>query len=314
MTNLLFMLFLAFLIVTFVLLVLIIPARFGKIIYTFMTKLEAKLYGLHQNSIDIGEMNINLLQNNSPEKPTIVMLHGFSSDKMIWSRFARFFIKDFNVVIPDMAGHGDTGFNESWDYSGPAQAQRIVKLLDKLKLKKVHLVGNSMGGFISAHFAQMYPERTLTITLIDPAGVISPKPSDMDKMLSQGKNPFEVNNRAEFDIFYAMTMAKPPWFPRFIFAALSEQYQQRKAELMRMFADFAGKYMLDEKLNEIKAPTLLLWGEKDRLIHIESVNVWQQGIENVTVKTWPDIGHMPMLEIPKESAKECLAFLNNASS
>jgi len=310
MLNLL-ILVLAILVLTITLLILLVPAKFGRFIYQSMTSLEAKIYGLHQGNIDIGEMNISLLQNNSPEKPTIIMLHGFSSDKIIWSRFARFFTKHYNVVIPDMAGHGDTGFDPSWDYSGPAQAERVAKLMDKLSLDKVHLVGNSMGGFISAHFAKMYPQRTLSITLIDPAGVISPVQSDMDKMLAQDKNPFDVSNRAEFDAFYAMTMAKPPWFPRFIFAALTEQYIQRKAELMHMFADFHGKYMLDSSLDEINAPTLLLWGEKDRLIHVESTNVWQAGIKNIQVKTWSDIGHMPMLEIPKKSAKQCVDFLNN---
>jgi len=290
-------------------LLIFFPAIFGRFVYKFMTSLEAKIYGLHKNSVDIGEMNISLLQNNSPEMPTIVMLHGFSSDKIIWSRFARFFTNQFNVVIPDMAGHGDTSFDKSWDYSAPAQAERIAKLLEKLQLEKVHLVGNSMGGFISVHFGKMYPERTLSLMLIDPAGVMSPKASDMDKMLEQSKNPFEVNNRAEFDEFYAMIMAKPPWFPHFVFAALSEQYQQRKAELMHMFTDFHGKFMLDSSLDSIKAPTLLLWGEKDRLIHVESVNVWQQGIADITVKTWPNIGHMPMFEIPQKSAKECLDFI-----
>lgn len=305
----LLLIFLTILMLVIVFLILFAPAPFGRFVYKLMTGLEARIYGLNQRNVDIGEMSISLLQNGSPKKPTMIMLHGFSSDKAIWSRFARFFTKQFNVVIPDMAGHGDTGFDKSWSYSGPAQAERIAKLMDKLKLEKVHLVGNSMGGFISAHFAKMYSERTLSITLIDPAGVVSPQESEMGKMLAQHKNPFEVNNRTEFDRFYAMTMAKPPWFPRFIFAALSEQYQQRKTELMHMFGEFYGKDMLDSSLDDIKAPVLLLWGEKDQIIHVSSVSVWQSGIKNARVKTWPDIGHMPMLEIPKESAKECLNFI-----
>jgi pimeloyl-ACP methyl ester carboxylesterase len=253
-------------------------------------------------------MNISLLQNSPSEKQTIIMLHGFSADKMIWLRFARFFTKKYHVIIPDLAGHGDTGFDKDWDYSGPAQAERIVKLLDKLSLEKVHVVGNSMGGFIAAHFAKMYPDRTLSITLIDPAGVVSPA-NDIDKILAQNNNPFDVNNRAEFDTLYAMTMEKPPKVPNFVIASLSEQYQQHKVELMHIFYQFYGQHMLDDNLGDIRAPTLLLWGEKDQLIHVESVKVWQAGIKNITVKIWSDIGHMPMVEIPQESAQECLCFL-----
>jgi len=307
----LFLIVLTILVLTITLLILVVPTKFGPFVYQLIANLEVKIYGLHQSSIDIGEMNISLLQNNSPEKPTIVMLHGFSSDKIVWSRFARFFTKHYNVIIPDFAGHGDTGFDKSWDYSCPAQAERIAKLIDKLKLDKVHLVGNSMGGFITAHFAKMYPERTLSITLIDPAGIISPKLSDVDKMLAQHKNPFDVNNRTEFDALYAMTMVKPPWYPAFVFTAIAEQYQQRNSASMHILAGFYGKDMLDSSLDEINAPTLLLWGEEDQIIHVESVKVWQAGIKNIQVKIWPNVGHMPMLEIPKKSATQCLKFLSN---
>jgi abhydrolase domain-containing protein 6 len=52
-----------------------------------------------------------------------------------------------------------------------------------------------------------------------------------------------------------------------------------------------------------------LWGEEDRLIHVSSVNVWKAGINDIQVKTWPGIGHMPMLEIPQESAGVYRQFL-----
>jgi len=298
---------LGLLIVFIIMMTLVAPRHF----YRLLLNTEAKSCGLHRCFIDIGDMKLSLLKNNSSTKQTIVMLHGFSSDKYVFTRFARYFTKQYHVVIPDLAGHGDTGFEKCWDYSGPAHAERIAKLLDKLSVNKVHLVGNSMGGFISTHFAKMYPDRTLSLTLIDPAGIISPQASDMDKMIAQNKNPFEVNNHQDFDDFYAMTMASPPWFPRFVFSVLSQDYQQRKAALMLMFSHFYGKNMLDNNLGDIKAPALLLWGEKDRLIHIDSVSIWQAGITHLKVKTWPDIGHMPMLEIPHKSAKECLNFLNN---
>lgn len=77
-----------------------------------------------------------------------------------------------------------------------------------------------------------------------------------------------------------------------------------------MFADFYGKYLLDSLLDEIKALASLLWGEKDQLFLVDNVSIWQANIKNLTVKIWPEIGHMPMFFIPKESAKECLNFLN----
>lgn len=290
-------------------LILFVPAKVGHVVYESAIAIETRIYGLKQTQVDIGEMKISLYHNELSDRETIVMVHGFSADKNNFIRFARYFTDDFNVVIPDMAGHGDTGFEDSWDYTIPVQASRITKIIEQLEIEKVHVIGNSMGGFISAYFAKMYPHQTLSATLVDPAGVTSPEASDMQKMLAQGRNPFLVHNRQEFDSFYAMTMENPPYVPGFVLEAISEKHQQRREQLIQIFADILETDLLDSSLDEIPAPVLLLWGEEDRLIHVSSVDVWKAGIKDIQVKTWPGIGHMPMLEIPQESAEVYRRFL-----
>ena len=78
---------------------------------------------------------------------------------------------------------------------------------------------------------------------------------------------------------------------------------------MQIFGDILESDLLDSSLNEIHVPVLLLWGEEDRLIHVSSVDVWKAGINDIQVKTWPGIGHIPMLEIPRESAEVYRQFL-----
>lgn len=293
---------------------LIAPAPIGKAIFEWAAPLEASVYGLDKKQIEIGDMTTYLYMNEiEADRPTIVMLHGYSADKDVWPRFAKHFTDDYNVLIPDMAGHGETGFRQDWHYGGPAQVARIIALLDKLSIDKVHVIGNSMGGFIAGHFARMHPQRTLTSTLVDPAGVTSPIKSDMEKLLANGKNPFIVNSREEFDAFYAMTMAKAPYFPDFILEAMSEKYQERRDELAEIFLDFHGQDSLQPVLSQIQAPVLLLWGDQDQLLHVSAVDVWKAGIKNISVKVWEGIGHMPMLEIPAQSAAVYQTFLNKHS-
>ncbi|MDX1451624.1 MAG: alpha/beta hydrolase [Oleiphilaceae bacterium] len=286
------------------------PTSVGHVLYEQSGMLEARLAGLEEQQVDIGEMVMSVHVQRQSDKPALVLLHGFSADKNVFNRFARHLKDDFTIVIPDLAGHGKTGFNSAWDYSAAAQAERVVKLMDKLDIAQAHIMGNSMGGFISAVFALNYPERTLSATLIDPAGVRSPQASDMEKMLAQGRNPFEIDNREQFDAFFAMTMARPPWFPDVALAAVAEQYQARKPELRAIFEGFHGKGMMDEQLHRITAPTLILWGAQDRLIHVSSAQVWAKGIANSEVHIWDDIGHMPMMEIPAESASRIKTFIN----
>lgn len=291
-------------------LILLMPVKCGRFAYGLSVKIETRLYGLKRSKIDIGEMEISLYHNKITDRPTIFMLHGFSADKDGWVRFARYFKNDFNIVIPDMAGHGDTGYDQSWDFTMPAQASRIAKLAEQMGISKMHLIGNSMGGFVVAHFALMHPELTLSIGLFDPAGVKAPESSDMEKMLAVGNNPFLIHNRQEFNSFFAMTMNQPPFIPKFVLEAMSDRYQQRRKQLRQIFSHRREQDLLDESLKDITAPTLLLWGEEDRLIHVSSVSVWEAGIEGIQIKTWPGIGHMPMLEIPKESAFVYRQFLD----
>ncbi|NOR20576.1 MAG: alpha/beta fold hydrolase [Xanthomonadales bacterium] len=293
-----------------VVLILTVPARCGQFVYDVLTGLESRIYGLKQIQVDIGEMKISLYQNEFSDRATIMMLHGFSADKDVWIRFARHFTDDFNVVIPDLAGHGDTGFEPSWDYTMPAQASRVAKIIEQLKIEKIHVIGNSMGGFISAHFARLFPRQTLSVTLVDPAGVVSPEASDMDKMLLEERNPFLIHNRQEFDSFYAMTMANPPYVPDLVLEAVFAKYQQRREQLGHIFGHVRERDLLGSSLNEINGPVLLLWGEEDRLIHVSAADIWATGIKDTQVKVWPGIGHMPMLEIPMESAEVYRQFID----
>lgn len=297
----------------FAILIAVYPVQMGQWVYDTSMASEASIYGLSKQTVPINSMSLSVYRNSSnlgSDKPTIVMLHGYSADKSVWLRFAHQLGDDFNIIIPDLAGHGETGFDANWDYSAPAQAARVVSLMDRLQIQKAHIIGNSMGGFIAAHFAHLYPDRTITATLVDPAGVVSPEPSDMGKMLAQGKNPFQVNSTEEFFAFYDMTMAKPPFVPDFVKAGVGARYQDRKEELGVIFKFVHGRDGLDSLLSEIKVPVLILWGAKDQLIHVSSAKVWDEGLPNSEVKIWPEIGHMPMVEIPQESAAVYQNFLS----
>ncbi len=297
----------------FVALVLSLPVQTGQWVYDSSMAVEASIYGFSEQEVPIGEMTLSVYRNSKnlgSDKPTIVMLHGYSADKGVWLRFARHLSDDFNIIIPDLAGHGDTGFNKEWSYTGPAQAARVVSLMDRLQIQNAHIIGNSMGGFIAAHFARLYPERTISATLVDPAGVTSPEPSEMGKMLAQGKNPFQVNSTEEFFAFYDMTMAQPPFVPDFVKQGVAERYQARKEELAVIFKDIHNVDLLDPHLASINSPTLIMWGGKDELIHVSSTKVWRAGLPNSELKIWPEIGHMPMVEIPQESALVYREFLN----
>ncbi len=281
----------------------------GQVLYDNSMRLESSLAGLEANKADIGEMEMSYYIHAKPSKPTLIMLHGYSSDKNVWIRFAKHFAVDYQIIIPDLAGHGDTPYNADWNYSMPAQAKRVVALMDELGIEQAHFIGNSMGGFLTATLAINYPDKTLSAVMIDAAGVMSPEHSDLYKMLEQGHNPFLVNNRQDFDRFFAMTMHKRPFMPDMVTEAVSNKYISRKDQLEKIFNDFSQSDSVENDLDKIIAPAMVWWGDKDRLLDISAVPIWQAGIDNVQVHIFHDIGHMPMMEVPKESAQVYRDFL-----
>ncbi len=242
-----------------------------------------------------------------------MLLHGYSADRVVWTRFARHLVKDHRVVVPELAGHGASAFATGLGYSAAAQARRVVAVLDHLGIDRAHVAGNSMGGFVAATLAVDHPDRVTSLLLSDAVGVTSPEPSDAEVLFWQGRNPFLLDSVADFPDFYAMTMARPPFVPAFLRAALAADYVARRDQLEEVFHDFYGVGALDDRLGEVRVPTLVMWGEEDRLVHPSTARVWADGIAGARTVTYPGVGHMPMLEVPALSAADFRAFLSGLS-
>ena len=152
----------------------------GHWLYDLSTALEARLYKLHKIEVPIAEMTVSTWQGGPYEAASaILMLHGYSAEKNLWLRFAKHFVRQYRVIIPDIAGHGETGFKAGGGYDIALQAKRMIQLLDVCGVEKVHVIGNSMGGYIAAWLAATYPERIASVALIDPAFVPVPEPNEV---------------------------------------------------------------------------------------------------------------------------------------
>lgn len=189
----------------------------GAFAYDMLTRLQAEVRGLKKEFVDIGEMKFATYQRGPKNaRSTVVLVHGFTSDKSVWIPFSNSIHPYRRVLTPDLAGHGESGFDASWNYSAGAQAQRLAKLLDKLEIDKVTLIGSSMVGNVNSSFAASYTERNQALVLIDPEGLSSPTQSETAWLFSRGESPFVVKSQEDFRKLYAMNMAQPPYVPVFL--------------------------------------------------------------------------------------------------
>lgn len=286
----------------------------GLWVYDQTAKLEAQWYGFSKRTVKLDELELVLYERQAEvaageQAPTLVLLHGYTASKELWLRFANHLDAGYRVLIPDLAGHGETGYHPEWSYRATAQADRIAALLHALQIDQAIVAGNSMGGMIAAHFALQYPAQTQALIVLDPAGVTPPQLSETEALFAAGQSPFEIANIGQFMRFYHLTMAQPPFAPEFVLRGVAERYIERRDAYAHIAQDFRLHDSLDERLPQISAPTLIIWGERDRILSASAAPLWQQGITKSELLLLPEIGHMPMVEQPAITAAQVEAFL-----
>ncbi|MCC2616605.1 alpha/beta fold hydrolase [Aestuariibacter halophilus] len=280
----------------------------GRWLYRLRHRAELNKTDLRPTRVTLDGIEHHVWLSPQSDKPVLLCLHGFSADHRVWLPMARYLQPHFQLVCPDLAGHGATGYSSDWDCGMPAQTQRMLALMDHLGHSQFMVIGNSMGGLLAAHLCAAAPERVSAMMVLDPAGVGSPEPSVMQQMLAVGNNPFLIDSDDDFRRFLAMTMARPPYLPGAVVRALAADYRQRKPALAQIFADFhRADAAIGDALDSIQTPTLVLWGGQDALIHVSAAARWQEATGGVCY-IWEDLGHMPMMEAPRRTASTVMSF------
>jgi pimeloyl-ACP methyl ester carboxylesterase len=281
----------------------------AKFVYNTVNRIEAKLAGLsHANQLVDG-LDVHYLSNTQQfhqNKPVLVLLHGFSADKYIWNRFAKRFSEHYQILIPDLKGHGQTPYDPSGDYSVPSQCQMMLQLLRQLRINKFSVVGNSMGGMMAAKYIDDIPQRVEKCVLIDPAGAKTPFSQNLQ---DNQHNPFAHTCVADFYAFYDLVMAKPPFVPQFILRMLAEVFIDKREQYMHMFHQFFNLrdfYPMDYRFDYDNA--MLIWGINDKLLPVDDYTHWKAML-NASTRIYEDLGHMPMVEDVKKVSKDILCFL-----
>ncbi len=261
-------------------------------------------------TIKVNDLNVSYLERQGSGE-TIVLVHGFGADKDSWVRFVRHLPEDFRVIAVDLPGHGSTTMDWKTTYSIDYITQAFANTMDALHLNNFHLAGNSMGGYVSVLYASSHPEKVQTLCLIDPAGAVSPQLSDREIALNHGTNPLVPRNRDEFETLLEYGFHNQPFMPWPARSVLAEKYIARSRINEKIWSDIMeNKVVVENYLGKLSMPVLLFWGDRDRIIHISTVSVFEKHVPKMKTVIFKDCGHVPMLEIPRESAQEYTAFLS----
>jgi len=270
--------------------------------------------GLAEASLKLSFGRLAYLQrtsNHGPAAHAVLMLHGATADRSAWLRFARHLDRQCTLVIPDLPGHGHSGADAALDYGIAAQAGRIKELLCRLTVGRVHVVANSMGGAIALHLAATWPDLVRSLTLISSAGVEA-APSWLQQHVARtGRNPmFEIAQAADVRTMLGIGMQAPPYIPGLLLGAMARNFARRKDINQKICADIVRDLDQSAKLDGVRARALIIWGAADKVLHVDGAAVLQQRLANSERVVLDGVGHVAMLEAPRQVAQLCMAFFN----
>lgn len=265
--------------------------------------------GLTIKSMNIPDFKIVYLEGGTGD--TIIMLHGFGGSKDNWLWFAKYFTPNYRVIIPDLPGFGESSKPQDTKYNIMFQVERLNLFVKELKLTKFHIVGNSMGGNIAGNFTAAYPDMVKTLALFDSGGVVSPIKSERALLLEKGINPLIAKDVNGYDKLLEITFVKPIQLPSMIKKYVAKQAVKAAPFNERIFKDFSNtdNTALEGKLNKITAPTLIVWGDSDKVSNISSLPIFKKNIKNSKAVIIKECGHVPMMEKPQETASVYKDFL-----
>jgi pimeloyl-ACP methyl ester carboxylesterase len=269
--------------------------------------LERWRSGLRLRSAQVAGFDIPYLEGGSGEP--LVLIHGFAGDKDNFTRVARFLTPHYRVIIPDLPGFGETTRKPDAGYTIAEQVERLRALLDQVAPGRVHLGGNSMGGFIAAQFAGTHPERVASLWLLDADGTEAARGSAiLLHYRDSGEMPLLVRAPRDFNTLIAACSHREPFLPHCVRTALGRRGAadfELHTRIMRQLADVP---LLEQQYRELAAPALIVWGERDRILHPAGADTLRTLCRHSSTILMPAIGHLPMAEAPRRSAQDYLAF------
>jgi pimeloyl-ACP methyl ester carboxylesterase len=245
------------------------------------------------------------------EGPPVVFVHGLSGSWQNWLEQLPVLAREHRVVAFDLPGFGYSPMPRE-EISIAGYARLLDGLMGELQIAAAAVVGNSMGGFIGAELAIAFPQRVERLVLVSAAG------------LSTHNDPRSVRAMPALVRLDRIIAASAAWLaskseavvrrPRLREATLKlvvRHPDRLPAELAAEQLRGAGKpgfipalaavigYDVRERLPEIACPTLIVWGECDRLITVGDADVFEELISDSRKVIFEDTGHLAMLERPE---------------
>jgi 2-hydroxy-6-oxonona-2,4-dienedioate hydrolase len=249
--------------------------------------------------LQVGKLRVRYIDSDSDGSSVepVLLMHGLGGSIESWANNIDELAKGFRVIAVDLPGFGLSD-KPKMNYTIRFYSEFVVQFLRLLRLDQASIVGSSLGGHIAAEVAINYPSLVKRLVLISPAGALprsfkgSPALWKYVKVID-AKSVHQVkrllaavdNNKPVSDSYAQMV------YQKFLVPGAKEAFLSSLAESARA-------PRLNNRLNKIKAPTLILWGKEDYMIPVKFIDPFVK-MKNCRVVLLENCGHRPHFERPE---------------
>ena len=265
--------------------------------------------------ISLDGMNVHYRDEGKGE--AILLIHGTGASLHTWEKWIDILSPEYRVISFDLPGFGLTGPDPNHNYQISRYTAILDSLMVKLKVDSFHIAGNSLGGLVAWHYTTQFPQKILTLNLIDAAGLPQPgkKPPFIFQLaklpvlstLLQKVTPKSIIKKSMLDVYKNDQLVTEKLIDRYFELSLREG--NRTAFVKRM-SQLNEKLVVSD-LENITVPVLIQWGKDDRWIPLANAFEFQKLIPKADLIIY-DSGHVPMEEHPMETVKDYMIFLKNS--
>ena len=245
----------------------------------------------------------------------VILIHGFYQDLNTWIKNIDALARHFKVFAYDLWGLGYST-RQAHEYGYPLYVNQLSHFLDALGIKKAHLIGHSLGGGTAIAFSAQNKERVNKLILVDSAGIprslpfrskIFNLPNVGELLMSFNTNIIRRKTFTDLWIYDTKVLSPELFEQLFRFQKIEGS---SKAMLTILRKDFFNTLSTEiDLLRTLDIPTMVIWGEKDRNIPLETGVEMHRRLKGSRFEAFPNAGHMSNLEFPAKFNQLVLDFL-----
>jgi pimeloyl-ACP methyl ester carboxylesterase len=271
----------------------------------------------HLHEVEINDRRVNYVDIGSGDAgPPVVFVHGLGGAWQNWLENLPRVAQERRALALDLPGFGRSEMPRS-DITISSYGRTVNHFCDSLGLDEVVLVGNSMGGFVTAETAIQYPSRAERLALVSAAGIsitnLYRRPAMTWGRVAAALGTYgaaNTNTAISRPGLRQLALGFVIRHPTRIRTDLAwEQVHAARSEGFRDALDALLDYDFRPRLSEISCPTLIVWGEDDMLVPVEDADEFERTIPSARKVLMRDTGHVPMLERPVTFNETLMQFL-----